>query len=60
MSANLQVASKQDIKGLVAACSSNQGEDAFSQSVTPAHWAQPTQRLSAMPLLQIGAEIMIA
>jgi CRP-like cAMP-binding protein len=39
MSANLQVSGKQDIKGLVAACSSNQGEDAFSQSMTPAHWA---------------------
>jgi CRP/FNR family transcriptional regulator, cyclic AMP receptor protein len=39
MSANLQVSSKQDIKGLVTACSNNQGEDAFSQSMTPSHWA---------------------
>ena len=39
MSANLQVSSKQDIKGLVAACANNQGEDAFSHSMTPSHWA---------------------
>ena len=52
MSANLQVSAKQDVKGLIAACMNNQGEDAFCQSMTPAHWATLAPFLQYFTLAQ--------